>query len=129
MVKAMEIVEEWTEDNDLGASTHDEYELAERMWALWESVGQASDGSSMVAVGERQPEDGQVCICRIQYDYPAVAAPGNQAIRYQLIAWDGAQGFFPRQIYASHITHWWKFPTLEGEQLGDYDPSFPFYVR
>ena len=38
MVKAMEIVEEWAEDNDLGASMHDEYELAERMWALWESA-------------------------------------------------------------------------------------------
>lgn len=120
MVKAMEAIEEWAEDNDLGASIHDEYELAERMWALWESAGQASEGPSMVAVGEGQPEDGQLCICRIQYDYPAVVLEtGKQIVRYQLLTWDGQEGLFrTRQIYASHITHWLKCPTLEGEQRG-----------
>jgi hypothetical protein len=38
MVQAMEIIDDWYEDGGVPSSNHDQYDLAGRLWELWESV-------------------------------------------------------------------------------------------
>ena len=55
MVEAMEIIGEWREENDVQTTNREEYELAERLWALWQTAAKGVVEPREATSDERSP--------------------------------------------------------------------------
>lgn len=86
---------------------------------------------NVILLTDRQPKDGELCVCRVQYDYPKRRFPKKKvaAVQYRVLWWREEAGCFKRGgIYVSQVTHWVPFPVLAEEELGDPGRGKPYFV-